>query len=264
MKPSNITILTGNDCRHQYFIHHLNTNFSISEIYLEAGDFPCPSPQSKEESIAWDWFFHRRDIHEKELVQKSGRLIAKTNPRITYLDHGEINSPQTIAKIRKVNPGFIAVFGTSILKKPVLDAFSNRLFNLHMGDPEFYRGSSCNFWPVYQRKLKRLSATIHRIDQHIDTGDILSRQTVTLDKDDNEQTLLLKPLILGTELMIDAIKKWQNGALQSIPQSTCGELFKKADFNPAVVLKFKQMVELGELDNHIQAGLDKFVAGIKN
>ena len=139
----------------------------------------------------------------------------------------------------------------------------NQCFNLHIGDPEYYRGSSCNFWPIYQKKLNHLSATIHRIDQNIDTGEILSRQAVTLQKSDNEQTLLLKPLILGTKLMIKIIKQWQGGLLQSFPQNKTGKLYKKADFNPEVILKFKQMVESGELNTLIQASSVKTLAGIE-
>ena len=133
---------------------------------------------------------------------------------------------------------------------------------MHIGDPEFHRGSSCNFWPVYQGKLNYLSATIHRIDENIDTGDILTRQAVTLSKDDNDQTLLLKPLQLGTKLMINTIKNWQRGTLQSIPQNRTGKLYKKSDFNSKVLLSFKQMVESGKLRNHIQTSLDKTLAEI--
>ena len=263
MKSKNIVILTGNDCRHQYFIHHLSAEFSISEIFIEAGNFPSPSSQSKEESIAREWFFQRRDDYEKKLVKKSAELKGKNEPRTTYLDHDEINSAQTVAKVKKANPGFLAVFGTSILKKPILNVLPNQCFNLHIGDPEYYRGSSCNFWPIYQKKLNHLSATIHRIDQNIDTGEILSRQAVTLQKSDNEQTLLLKPLILGTKLMIKIIKQWQGGLLQSFPQNKTGKLYKKADFNPEVILKFKQMVESGELNTLIQASSVKTLAGIE-
>jgi folate-dependent phosphoribosylglycinamide formyltransferase PurN len=248
----NIVILTGGDPRHKFFIHQLNNSFSISEIYIEKSNYPNPSPQSEEESIAWDWFFNRRDISEKDLVLKSSQLPTKNNPRTTYLNKDELNSLGTIAKIEKSNPGFIAVFGTSILGKSFLQRFPNRIFNLHIGDPEFYRGSSCNFWPIHQEKLQHMSATIHRIDQGVDTGDILSRQAITINAGDDEQTLLLKPLKLGTKLMVETIKNWQKGSLQYIPQNRNGKLFKKSDFTPKVILEMKQMVESGRLNDCIQ------------
>jgi methionyl-tRNA formyltransferase len=257
MKTPNIIIFTGKDYRHKYFIQHLNARFSISEIYIEESNFPRPTPLSETESIAWDWFFQRRDGYEQKLIDKSSLLIPKNKPREIFLGHDNFNDPQTIIKIQNANPDFIAVFGTSILREPFLKQFPNRLFNLHIGDPEFYRGSSSNFWPIYHQKLHLLSATIHRIDQNVDTGDILLKRAVKLSKKDNEQTLLLKPLILGTKLMISTIQKWQTNSLKSIPQNKCGKLYKKADFNPKAISEFKQMVESGRLNNLIQASIDK-------
>ena len=251
----NIVILTGGDPRHQFFIHQLCTRLAISVVYIEKCDYPNPGPQSEEESIAWDWFFKRRDHSEKELLLKSSKLKTKNTPGTTYLSAGELNSPDTIEKIEKFDPGFIAVFGTSILRESFLQRFPNRLFNLHIGDPEFYRGSSCNFWPIHQGKLQHLSATIHRINQGIDTGDILSRQAITISAEDDEQTLLLKPLQLGSRLMVETIQNWQSGTLQSIPQNRRGKLFKKSDFTPKAILEMKQMVESGRLNDCIQRAL---------
>ena len=253
----NIVILTGSDPRHQFFIHQLNTRFSISQVFMEKCDYPRPKPQSEEESIAWNWFFKRRDQSENEMILKSSQLPRKNNPGATYLENGELNSLDTIAKIEMTSPGFIAVFGTSILKDPFLNRFPNRLFNLHIGDPEFYRGSSCNFWPIHQKMLQHLSATIHRIDQGVDTGDILSRKAITINSEDDEQTLLLKPLKLGARLMIETIQNWQNLALQSTQQNRIGKLFKKSDFTPKVILEMKQMVESGKLNDCIQAQVGK-------
>ena len=256
MNPPNITILTGNDNRHKYFIDCLSSKFIISEIYLENGNYPCPEPKSEDESLAWKWFFQNRDRCEEKLIQQSSQLKTKNKPKVTHINEKDLNAPETIAKIIKTNPGFIAVFGTGILSNDYLKLFPNRLYNLHIGDPQYYRGSSCNFWPVYEGKLQHLSATVHRIDQNIDTGNILNKQTVTLNKLVDDQTLLIKPLILGTQLMIKTIQQWLNDALQPEPQITSGPLYKRSEFTPEIVLKYKQMVESGRLNNRIQAKIN--------
>lgn len=253
MNSTNIVLLTGEDIRHQYFIQHLNANFTISGIYIEKGNYPQPSPRSKEESEAWDWFFHNRDHYENQRLQESNELHAKNEPRVTYLNKGELNSISTISKIAQENPGFIAVFGTSLLKEPFLERFPKKTYNLHIGDPGFYRGSSCSFWPIYRKELHHLSATIHQINTGIDSGAILSKRFIDIEENDNEQTLLLKPIILGTQLMIQVIKDWHNESLQPVPQNKKGSLYKKSDFTPKVLLELKQMVESGELDRLIQS-----------
>ena len=248
-----ITILTGGDLRHQYFIDQLNATFLISEIYIEKNTYPRPTPQSEEESIAWDWFFKRRYQKEKELVLESSYLTKKNNPRKTYLRNEELNSLSTINQIQETNPDFIAVFGTSILKKAFLNSFPNLLYNLHIGDPEFYRGSSCNFWPMYHEKLQYISATIHRIDHGIDTGDIFLKEAITINAEDDEQTILFKPIILGSRLMVETIQSCISGTLQSTPQKKNGKIFKKSEFTPKIILEMKRMVESGRLKDCIQA-----------
>ncbi len=257
MTLPNIIVLTGNDSRHKYFIHHLNANFRISEVYIEKSSYPCPEPQSDEEASAWDWFFQNRDRHEEKQIQNSNRLSAKNKPKLIYLDSDELNSLNIIAQIKKTNPGFIAVFGTGILSTVFLQNFPDRLYNLHIGDPEFYRGSSCSFWPIYQDELDHLSATVHLVDQNIDTGAILFRETVTVSESDNEQSLLFKPVILGTSLMIETIKNWQSQSLQSHPQKSKGKLYKKSDFTPEVLVKFKEMIESGRLNKSIKKSLGR-------
>ena len=106
---------------------------------------------------------------------------------------------------------------------------------------------------MYQEKLQHMSATIHRVDQGVDTGDILSRQSITIRAGDDEQTLLFKPIKLGAGLMAETIQNWQSGTLQPIPQNRNGKIFKKSDFTPKVILKMKQMVESGRLNDCIQA-----------
>ncbi|MBT6347242.1 MAG: hypothetical protein HOJ49_10950, partial [Nitrospina sp.] len=114
MNPPNITILTGNDNRHKYFIDCLSSKFIISEIYLENGNYPCPEPNSEDESLAWKWFFQNRDQCEEKLIQQSSQLKTKNKPKVTHINEKDLNAPETIAKIIKTNPGFIAVFGTGI------------------------------------------------------------------------------------------------------------------------------------------------------
>ena len=98
----------------------------------------------------------------------------------------------------------------------MLDLFPKRIFNLHVGLVDRYRGSSCNFWPIYDRNLGDLGATIIRIDKGIDSGETLAQAKINLEEKDNEQSLITKTIILGTELMIAAIHKWMDGTLKPL------------------------------------------------
>ena len=69
---------------------------------------------------------------------------------------------------------------------------------------------------------------------------------------DNEQTLTWKTIHVGTQLMLDTIDKWKLEMLYLKEQKQIGTLYKMNEFNPAAILKVKNMVESGELKLQIE------------
>lgn len=109
--------------------------------------------------------------------------------------------------IGSFNPTKILIFGTSLLNNKFLDLFPNCIFNLHVGLSQYYRGSSCNFWPIFDLRLDRLGATIHVVSDGLDEGNIILQGRINLEENDSEFVLMVKTITLGTELMIRAIEK---------------------------------------------------------
>ena len=69
-------------------------------------------------------------------------------------------------------PDWVVMYGhRQILKKPMLDAYKNRIINIHIGYLPWNRGASPNLWSWYDGTPS--GVTIHKIDEGIDTGNIL-------------------------------------------------------------------------------------------
>ena len=66
-----------------------------------------------------------------------------------------------------------------------------------------------------------------------------------------------KTLKVGTQLMDEVIRNWEQGALHLKAQKKIGKQYKMNDFNPAVILNVKLMVESGELRSELESTLDK-------
>jgi len=248
-----IVVMTGDDLRHQYFIKQLSAKFHIAAIFIESYDYPSPLAETEEENEAWNWFFGRRNLFEEKFIPQKQNTTSKNKPDICYLKKNELNSPNTLSLLKnKYSPGFIAAFGTGIMKENFLSLYPNSIYNMHLGIPEFYRGSSCNFWPIHNSDLKNLGATIHRVENGIDTGEIAAEEFVRLESTDNEQTLLWKTIQTGTRLMIKTIEEWKLGTLNLKKQKQAGKLYKMNDFTPAAILRVKKMMESGELKSQIE------------
>ncbi|MHA6732235.1 formyltransferase family protein [Devosia sp. A369] len=66
------------------------------------------------------------------------------------------------------------VFGASYIRPPLVDfLIKKNAFNIHMGISPYYRGSSCNFWALYDGRPELVGATIHMLSKGLDSGSML-------------------------------------------------------------------------------------------
>ncbi len=245
-----ILVITGEDLRHQYFVNQLNAHFPLAAVLTETSVYPSPPPGSEEEKKAWDWFFTRRMAYESRVFATVSKPL--NQPPVIKIQKGRLNSPETLQVITRFSPGFIAVFGTGMLQENLLNLYPGQIFNLHVGLPEFYRGSSCNFWPVYEKQLEKLGAAVHLTNEGIDKGQIAAQAAIELDDKDDEQTLIGKTLLVGVQLMIATIRNWKNKTLNFSPLTKPGKLYLRKEFTPQAVLRVRQMVESGELAHQLK------------
>jgi len=247
-----LVVLIGDGLRHQYFLFQLNSKHSISAVFIEKSEYPQPIAKTENKKNAWTWFFERRKTFEHETITPTLNIKTLNNPDVFHVKKNGLNSLKTLTRLKEISPDFIACFGTRILHERILSNFPDCIFNLHIGIPEYYRGSSCNFWPIYNSDLKNLGATVHIIKKGIDTGKIAGAKLITLEPADNEQTLTWKTIHVGTQLMVETIEKWNLGMLYLKEQKQVGTLYKMNEFNPAAILRIKKMVESGELKLQIE------------
>ncbi len=66
------------------------------------------------------------------------------------------------------------VFGASYIKGALCDFLvEHRAYNIHMGTSPYYRGNSCNFWALSDRRPDYVGATIHLLSKGLDSGPML-------------------------------------------------------------------------------------------
>jgi len=245
-----ILVITGQDLRHQYFVNQLNAQFPLAAVLTETMAYPSPSSGSEEEKHAWDWFFTRRMEYESRVFGTVNKPL--NQPPVFKVQKGQLNSSETIEVIKSFCPGLIAIFGTGMLQANLLNLYPGRIFNLHVGLPGFYRGSSCNFWPIYEKQLDKLGAAVHLTNEGIDKGQIAAQAAIELDDKDDEQSLAGKTLLVGIQLMIATIMNWKNKTLNFSHLTKPGKLYLRKEFTPHAVLRVRQMVESGELTHQLK------------
>ena len=259
MATQNLLAITGNQLSHKYFVNQLVSHFKLSAVFIEKVHYPDPLFNSDKERKTWKEFFLNRQKTEESLLRFSENNHAQNNPKIFKIEKGCLNSNKTLQLIHKFNPAKIIVFGASLLGSKHLHLYPDCILNLHVGLSQYYRGSSCNFWPIHDLKPQLLGATVHFVSKRIDGGNIVIQDTIDLDKRDSEFVLMTKPIILGTKLMIEAIKQTNTDlANKGTPQNK-GNLYQIKDFTPKAIIKVKNLVNSGKLKQKLELenGLSK-------
>ena len=108
-----------------------------------------------------------------------------------------------------------------------LDRFHGRAVNLHNSFLPYNRGWDAILWSVLDGTPA--GVTIHHMDEHFDTGDVIAQREVSLDRD---QTLKDAWWVLQEELLALFRETWpeiRNGDCPSRPQPSGGSYHSRAE-----------------------------------
>jgi len=190
-----IIILTTKTEHHNYFINNLK--IFKSELFLI---YETKKKKKK--------FYKNQKLYKKsnkfEKIYFKNLCLLKNIKKKNFKD---INLPSCIDYIKKINPHLIIVFGTGPIKYFFLKKIrSSKIVNLHGGNPEYYRGLDSIFWTIYHKDFKNLYTTLHFVKKTLDTGNIIEKIKIPLDK----KKTLINLQAVNTENCIKLANKYIN------------------------------------------------------
>jgi len=90
------------------------------------------------------------------------------------IKNGDLNRIEIGLLADALRSDVYVVFGASFIKGPLIDFLvANKAINIHMGISPYYRGSSCNFWAIYDGNPDLVGATVHLLSRNLDSGPML-------------------------------------------------------------------------------------------
>lgn len=166
---------------------------------------------------------------------------------------GELNSAETLRFLQDARADALLVYGTNLLKPPLLDAFAGRIINLHLGLSPYYRGTATNFYPLLNDEPEYVGATVHLIDAGIDSGPILHHARPVITADDGPHTIGCKTILAGLEKLILAARELSEGRLAPVPQWSVPNprLYLRRDFHPRQVVHLHEMLADGLVPRYV-------------
>jgi methionyl-tRNA formyltransferase len=131
-------------------------------------------------------------VHPPERAKFREEIVTAVAPLgIPIWNADRLRELETAAAIRASAPDLIlsVLFGY-ILKPDILSIAPQGAINLHNGYLPYNAGSYANVWSIIERTPA--GATLHYIDEGIDTGDIIARNEVPVRPDDTGQSIYAK------------------------------------------------------------------------
>ena len=124
------------------------------------------------------------------LLKHIGQKANSTWPsQVEILTVSSINSEESYNFLIGAKPELLVVYGTSILKKRIIEIPKLGALNAHSAILPDYRGNFVEFWQVYNRDYDKVGITIHFIDVGVDTGDIVFQRKLNKTKTPNPYLL---------------------------------------------------------------------------
>ncbi len=163
--------------------------------------------------------------HEVDLVvtqpdraKGRGKSVAFSPVKEAALAHGirvyqpeRVRNPECIEYLRLVWADIIVVAAYGqILPKEILEMTPYGCINVHASLLPKYRGAAPIQWAVINGE-KTTGVTIMRMDEGLDTGDMIRQEKVELDPDETGGSLFERLAKVGAEACVRALKDIENG-----------------------------------------------------
>lgn len=224
------TVFIGGDHRrHRYYCALVSPHVRQVGAVIQKREDILPEPPpgiSERDRDNWWRHFGKRDTAEKAYFGQHLKLRDAL-----YLKN--INSPEAADYVREREPELVLIFGTGMIRQPLMSVLPKDAINLHLGLSPRYRGAATLFWPFYFLEPNHAGYTFHRIVAEPDAGEIIHQGRPKMFKTDGLHDVGARAVLYATQDMIDLLKWRATGIDWKFKRQTnTGKCFLKNDFQP--------------------------------
>lgn len=253
--PLRLGILTSIETRHRYFARALDARLQVaSVVYARPTYFPAHVDDSEltdaDRSIVARHFVERAEEEEAFFGHNAEFLTGTQTRSILQVGPGQLNTSEVVQSLRTAGANTIAVFGTDLIKPPLLAPQLWTMINMHLGLSPYYRGTATNFYPLLNGEPEYIGATIHLLDHGIDSGPILEHARPVIEENDRPHSLGCKAIASGIEAMVQVLTRLNRGeAVTAVPQwkEPRSKVYYRRDYHPRDVVEMYRKWDAGLL-----------------
>lgn len=217
-----IILLSTDTLHHRFFIKKIDQSVSnVIKYIFETTSINFkfktgPTFEKKQKKFENKLFFNKSDS-------------ALDNNKIKKFNN--INSNESFSYLKKIKPDIGLVFGTRKIDQRIINIFKDGLINAHRGNPEEYRGLDSDLWAMYHGEYEKIYSTIHYVNPSLDTGDIIYRKKLKIDKHTRAHKVQGLTTIVTTDLFIKFLNDYHSKKIITRKQKKIGRYYSKIPYD---------------------------------
>ncbi len=189
-----VLILTTKTNHHLYFLHQLSLDSRLDILTI------FEKKTNKFNFKTKHLLDNLRNSYESSILLKKKIKYSLLKQKKEVWD---VNSKTSINLIKKFDPEVIISYGIGKIKVKFLNNFQKKTFNLHGGDPEYYRGLDSFLWAIYHKDFNKFYVTLHNVNNTFDSGGVIYKKKLTF----NRKTNICNLRLLSTDICLFLSKK---------------------------------------------------------
>lgn len=253
---TSVVILTSDELRHRFvrMCLSLDPGLEVLASFCEAPTASLAAMLDARDDVT---NVERRHLESRVATERDffGAFCRAVpdQSRPVAVDRGAINRPEVVDRIVDLHPDVIAAFGCSIIGPELIEAFPDRIVNLHLGLSPYYRGSGTNLWPLILGEPELVGATFMYLDAGIDTGEIIHQLRARVVPGDDVHRI-------GNRLIADAALTFRQvlvhfDSLGHVPQPDMAEparVYRRAQVDAEALERLQQRLGSGMLEEYLE------------
>ena len=251
-------VLTSVEIRHRYFVRALCEAVDVVAVGYEQTGFHPGAVESydltdDERAVVARHFDDRTKTEARFFGERAAMIHEGERVSARLIEPGCLNSAQTVSLLDAAGADAVVVYGTNLIAPPLLDRWSGRMLNMHLGLSPHYRGTGTNFYPLLNEEPEFVGATIHLIDAGIDSGPIIRHARPEITADDMPHTIGCKAILAGIDAMIRSLREFEAGRLRPVPQWDVPDsrLYLRKDYHPRQVVDLYRKLDAGLIPRYV-------------
>lgn len=243
-----IALMTSNNRRHRWVAARLAEVAELACVIIEA-----KPPQNSGSSLAAAEirdYFAARDLAEIRWFGDAPKCYEAVSAVVRELPWQGANSQEVFDLLCTARVDQVFLFGSCIIRNPILSFFQGRIVNMHLGLSPYYRGSATNYWPLVDGLPECVGVTVHHATAIVDGGGVLAQARPEVWASDSIHDLGCKTIMAGTALL----QHFASQSLplsQGVPQTGEGKLCRRADFNIESLRQVQSRMANGMLKDYL-------------